>query len=604
MKKKVLALVLAAAMASSMATSVSVFAEAATETTAATAADLPAEPQFEPNKDYDEYTVVEYTIEDIQADLVCTVSTNKDHTEFYLECNFYGDDQMTKTTYDGKEYTVEEDKTGFMKGDTPAILDKALEQNIWVPIGDAAASDDASADKKEIKGVTEDQLPAEPMFEANTDYDKWTVVEYTIEDIQADLVCTVSAKEDNSEFYLECNFYGDDQMTKTTYDGKEYTVEEDKTGFMKGDTPAILDKAIEQDLWVYFDNGADDADAAEAADGEATAADLPAEAQFEPNKDYDEYTVVEYTIEDIQADLVCTVSTNKDHTEFYLECNFYGDDQMTKTTYDGKEYTVEEDKTGFMKGDTPAILDKALEQNIWVPIGDAAASDDASADKKEIKGVTEDQLPAEPMFEANTDYDKWTVVEYTIEDIQADLVCTVSAKEDNSEFYLECNFYGDDQMTKTTYDGKEYTVEEDKTGFMKGDTPAILDKAIEQDLWVYFDNGADDADAAEAADGEATAADLPAEAQFEPNKDYDEYTVVEYTIEDIQADLVCTVSTNKDHTEFYLECNFYGDDQMTKTTYDGKEYTVEEDKTGFMKGDTPAILDKALEQNIWVPIEK
>ena len=139
---------------------------------------------------------------------------------------------------------------------------------------------------------------------------------------------------------------------------------------------------------------------------------------------------------------------------------------------------------------------------------------------------------------------------------------------------------------------------------MKGDTPAILDKAIEQDLWVYFDNGADDADAAEAADGEATAADLPAEAQFEPNKDYDEYTVVEYTIEDIQADLVCTVSTNKDHTEFYLECNFYGDDQMTKTTYDGKEYTVEEDKTGFMKGDTPAILDKALEQNIWVPIEK
>ena len=325
MKKKVLALVLAASMAASMATSVSVFAEAAT----ATVADLPAEAQFEPNADYD-------------------------------------------------EYTVEEDKTGFMKGDTPAILDKALEQNIWVPIGDAASddakTDDAKADDaKEIKGVTEDKLPAEPMFEANKDYDKWTVVEYTIEDIQADLVCTVSAKEDNSEFYLECNFYGDDQMTKTKYDGKEYTVEEDKTGFMKGDTPAILDKAIEQDLWVYFDNGADDADAAAADDAAtdgatATAADLPAEPQFEPNKDYDEYTVVEYTIEDIQADLVCTVSTNKDHTEFYLECNFYGDDQMTKTTYDGKEYKVEEDKTGFMKGDTPAILDKALEQNIWVTI--------------------------------------------------------------------------------------------------------------------------------------------------------------------------------------------------------------------------------------------
>ena len=375
MKKKVLALVLAASMAASMATTVSVFAEAAT----ATEADLPAEAQFEPNKDYDKYTVVEYTIEDIQADLVCTVSAKEDNSEFYLECNFYGDDQMTRTTYDGKEFKVEEDKTGFMAGDTPAILQKAIDQNVWVAIGDGAASDDAAADDakaddaKEIKGVTEDKLPAEPQFEANKDYDKWTVVEYTIEDIQADLVCTVSAKEDNSEFYLECNFYGDDQMTKTTYDGKEYKVEEDKTGFMGGDTPAILDKAIEQDLWVYFDNGADDAEAADdkdaaATDGAATAADLPAEAQFEPNKDYDEYTVVEYTIEDIQADLVCTVSTNKDHTEFYLECNFYGDDQMTKTTYDGKEFKVEEDKTGFMGGDTPTILQKALDQNIWVTI--------------------------------------------------------------------------------------------------------------------------------------------------------------------------------------------------------------------------------------------
>ena len=376
MKKKVLALVLVASMAASMAATVSVFAEAAT----ATEADLPAEAQFEPNKDYDKYTVVEYTIEDIQADLVCTVSAKEDNSEFYLECNFYGDDQMTRTTYDGKEFKVEEDKTGFMAGDTPAILQKAIDQNVWVAIGDGAAADDAAADDakaddaKEIKGVTEDKLPAEPQFEANKDYDKWTVVEYTIEDIQADLVCTVSAKEDDSEFYLECNFYGDDQMTKTTYDGKEYKVEEDKTGFMAGDTPAILDKALEQDLWVYFDNGADAADDAAATDAAATdgaaatAADLPAEAQFEPNKDYDEYTVVEYTIEDIQADLVCTVSTNKDHTEFYLECNFYGDDQMTKTTYDGKEYKVEEDKTGFMAGDTPAILDKAIEQNIWVPI--------------------------------------------------------------------------------------------------------------------------------------------------------------------------------------------------------------------------------------------
>ena len=70
--------------------------------------------------------------------------------------------------------------------------------------------------------------------------------------------------------------------------------------------------------------------------------------------------------------------------------------------------------------------------------------------------ATEADLPTEPEFDPNPDYDKWTVVEYTIEDIQADLVCTVSAKEDNSEFYLECNFYGDDQMTRTTFDGTNY----------------------------------------------------------------------------------------------------------------------------------------------------
>ena len=108
--------------------------ETAVEFSFSSEADLPAEPEFDPNADYDVYTVVEYTIEDIQADLVCTVSANTDFTEFYLECNFYGDDQMTHSTYDGSEFTVLEDATGFMGGDTPAILSLALEQGIWVPI--------------------------------------------------------------------------------------------------------------------------------------------------------------------------------------------------------------------------------------------------------------------------------------------------------------------------------------------------------------------------------------------------------------------------------------------------------------------------------------
>ena len=331
---------------------------------AATAADLSTEPEFDPNPDYDKWTVVEYTIEDIQADLVCTISAKEDDSEFYLECNFYGDDQMTRTTWDGSEYTILEDKTGCVQKDTPPILDIAREQNLWVPMnGEAAEAAPAAEGEKKF---TVADLSTEPEFDPNEEYDMWTVVEYTIEDIQADLVCTVSAKADFSEFYQECNFYGDDQMTRTTYDGKEYTVLEDKTGFMAGDTPAILDKAQEQGIWIKFHDDAE-AEAAPAAAG-ATAADLPTEPEFDPNPDYDEYTVVEYTIEDIQADLVCTISRKADNSEYYLECNFYGDDQMTRTTYDGTTYTVLEDKTGFMAGDTPAILDIAQEQNIWVPI--------------------------------------------------------------------------------------------------------------------------------------------------------------------------------------------------------------------------------------------
>ena len=263
----------------------------------------------------------------------------------------------------------------------------------------------------------------------------------------------------------------------------------------------------------------------------------------------------------------------------------YAEDAKEET----KEETAAEEEAEEEKAEDAAEEEKEEAEE--------AADEEKADDAEAAKGVTEADLPAKPEFEPNEDYDKWTVVEYTIEDISADLVCTVSAKEDFSEFYLECNFYGDDQMTRSTYDGKEYTIEEDKTGFMGGDTPAILDKAQEQDLWVYFD-AAEDAEAEDAGDAE-----LPAEPQFDPNPDYDIYTVVEYTIEDISADLVCTVSAKEDFSEFYLECNFYGDDQMTRSTYDGKEYTIEEDKTGFMGGDTPAILDKAQEQDIWLPIE-
>ncbi len=95
--------------------------------------------------------------------------------------------------------------------------------------------------------------------------------------------------------------------------------------------------------------------------------------------------------------------------------------------------------------------------------------------------------------------------------------------------------------------------------------------------------------------------------EFDPNPDYDEYTMVYYEIEAIAAELYCTISRKliEGNTyEYYLECNFYGNDQMTTSTYDGETIEVTADKTGFMKGDTQAILDIAIANNVWFPIEK
>ncbi len=93
--------------------------------------------------------------------------------------------------------------------------------------------------------------------------------------------------------------------------------------------------------------------------------------EFDPNPEYEEYTMVYYEIEAIAAELYCTISRKliegSTH-EYYLECNFYGDDQMTTSTYDGVTIEVTADKTGFMKGDTQAILDIAIANNVWFPI--------------------------------------------------------------------------------------------------------------------------------------------------------------------------------------------------------------------------------------------
>ena len=87
---------------------------------------------------------------------------------------------------------------------------------------------------------------------------------------------------------------------------------------------------------------------------------------------------------------------------------------------------------------------------------------------------------------------------------------------------------------------------------------------------------------------------------FEPNPDYDEYTIVEYTIEDAGATFAATVSKKSDGSEYYIQCMFYGDEQQVVITGDDE---ITFDKTGFMETDSPSIIDAAEEAGNWVAIQ-
>lgn len=261
------------------------------------------------------------------------------------------------------------------------------------------------------------------------------------------------------------------------------------------------------------------------------------------------------------------------------------EDTKTEAAADEAEDTKED-------GDAKAEADEKDDTK-----ADAEADKDGEAKEDAAGGKVE--FDAEPEFEPNKDYDKYTVVKYTIEDLNTDIIATVSAKADDSEFEILCNFFGDDQQAIVSYDGKEFKVTKDKTGFMEGDSPKILEKALEQNKWANTADGT-----AFGVEGGAADAAFDVEPQFEPNKDYDKYTVLEYTIEDLNTDMVVTVSAKEDDSEFEILCNFFGDDQQAVVSYDGKEFKVTKDKTGFMEGDSPKILEKALEQDKWAPIEK
>lgn len=133
MKKKIAAMVLCVAMA---ATALTACGSSSSTTSAPPASEVTftAEPEYEPNTDYDKYTVFEYTIESAGATFAVTLSSTEDESKMEIHCNFYGDEQLVVAEKDGDTFTVVSDKTGFMETDTPAICQMGIDNNNWAAI--------------------------------------------------------------------------------------------------------------------------------------------------------------------------------------------------------------------------------------------------------------------------------------------------------------------------------------------------------------------------------------------------------------------------------------------------------------------------------------
>ena len=104
--------------------------------------------------------------------------------------------------------------------------------------------------------------------------------------------------------------------------------------------------------------------------------------------------------------------------------------------------------------------------------------------------VTEAAAPTEPEelvaeFDPNTEYDKYTLVYYIVEDIDARFTATVSAMDDSSQYEVHCNIDGEEQVV--TLD-KDLKIISDQTGNMSYDAPLIVQKAIDANDWTKVEN--------------------------------------------------------------------------------------------------------------------
>lgn len=105
----------------------------------------------------------------------------------------------------------------------------------------------AESEKADGK-VDSSELMAE--FELNFKYDRFALVDYTVEDIEAHFGATVSAREDGAQYELHHNMDGEEQAL--VLDG-DFNIISNLTGNMTYDAPIVIQKAIDTDEWAQSD---------------------------------------------------------------------------------------------------------------------------------------------------------------------------------------------------------------------------------------------------------------------------------------------------------------------------------------------------------------
>lgn len=109
---------------------------------------------------------------------------------------------------------------------------------------DSAVSGSNTADPVGNPAGRKSPLPE--IYDPNPDYDKYALVEYSIDDIGAEFTATVSADDDDSEYEVHCNLGRTEQVVILDAD---YSVIYDRTGRMGSDAALIVQKAVEENDW-------------------------------------------------------------------------------------------------------------------------------------------------------------------------------------------------------------------------------------------------------------------------------------------------------------------------------------------------------------------